>query len=152
MTATDELRQMLDETGVEWHDDGYATTCTAWSSNGITWYGLWRDGSIELLAHHLTPAQAVAATICDNDATPTRQDVAANVDEIIEQAIAATVGRGTCRNVYLVEVCDDLLESWLPLAVYLHREAAEDCAEALRKEEDGVRQFARVSELKVVDE
>lgn len=73
MTPTDELRRLLDETGVEWHDDGYATTCTAWSSNGITWYGLWRDGSIELLAHHLTPAQAVAATICDTDATPTRQ-------------------------------------------------------------------------------
>ena len=32
----------------------------------------------------------------DNDATPTRQDVAANVDEIIEQAIETTVGRGTC--------------------------------------------------------
>lgn len=63
MSATDELRRMLDEAGVEWHDDGYATTCTAWSSNGITWYGLWRDGSIELLAHHLTTEQAIAATV-----------------------------------------------------------------------------------------
>lgn len=61
------------------------------------------------------------------------------------------MGRGTCRKVYLVETSDDLLESWYPVAVYLHRESAEDCAEALRKEEDGIKQFARVSELKVVD-
>ena len=72
MTETNELRCMLDEAGVEWHDDGYETTCTVWTANGITWHGLWRDGSIELLAHHLTP----------------------------EQAITATVGRGTCRMVY----------------------------------------------------
>ena len=57
---------------------------------------------------------------------------------------------GTCRKVYLVETSDDLLESWFPLTVYLHREAAEDCAEALRKENDGILQFARVVELKVV--
>lgn len=62
-TVTDELRRMLDEAGVEWTDCSHKDTCTAWSSNGITWYGLWRDGSIELLAHHLTPAQAVAATV-----------------------------------------------------------------------------------------
>lgn len=61
-TANDILRRMLDEAGVEWHDDGYATTCTVWTANGITWHGLWRDGSIELLAHHLTPEQAIAAT------------------------------------------------------------------------------------------
>lgn len=56
------------------------------------------------------------------------------------------------QKVYLVETSDDLIESWYPLAVYLHREAADDCAEALRKEEDGIRCFTRVSELKVVDE
>lgn len=63
MNATEDLRRLLDEAGVEWHDDGYATTCTVWTANGITWHGLWRDGSIELLAHHLTPAQAIAATV-----------------------------------------------------------------------------------------
>ena len=56
------------------------------------------------------------------------------------------------KKVYLVETSDDLIESWHPTGVYLHREAAGDCAEALRKEEDGVRQFARVIELRVVDE
>lgn len=64
-----------------------------------------------------------------------------------EQAITATAGAGTCHTVYLVEVSDDLIESWHPIGVYLHRESAEDCAKALRREEDGVRQFARVVEL-----
>lgn len=54
--------------------------------------------------------------------------------------------------VYLVETSDDLIESWHPIGVYLHREAADDCAESLRGEHDGIRQFARVVELKVVDE
>ena len=75
MTETNELRCMLDEAGVEWHDDGYETTCTVWTANGITWHGLWRDGSIELLAHHLTPEQAIAATVgrgtCEADETET---------------------------------------------------------------------------------
>ena len=54
--------------------------------------------------------------------------------------------------VYLVEVSDELLESWSPFAVFLHRhrESAEDYAEALRGKDDGVLCFARVSELKVV--
>lgn len=59
----------------------------------------------------------------------------------------ATVGAGTCHTVYLVEVSDDLIESWHPIGVYLHRESAENCAKALRREEDGIRQFARVVEL-----
>ena len=63
MSATEELRRLLDEAGVKWHDDGYATTCTVWTANGVTWYGLRRDGSIELLTHYLTPEQAVAATV-----------------------------------------------------------------------------------------
>ena len=71
---------------------------------------------------------------------------------IADELNAAMVGRGTCRKVYLVETSDELIESWYPIGVYLHREAAEDCAEAFRKKEYGVRQFARVSELKVVDE
>ena len=70
-----------------------------------------------------------------------------------EQAIEriATLGAGTCRTVYLVEISDDLLESWYTIAVYQCREAAESRAEALRREVDGVRHFARVSKLKVVD-
>lgn len=55
------------------------------------------------------------------------------------------------QKVYLVEVSDELLESWFPSAVFLHRESAEDYAEALRGKDDGVLCFARVSELKVMD-
>ena len=62
MSATDELRRLLDERGVEWDDEGYPTTCTVWASNGIVWHGLWRDDCIELIAH-LTPAQAIDATL-----------------------------------------------------------------------------------------
>ena len=62
MTATDDLRRLLDERGVEWCDDGYPTTCTVWVSNGIVWHGLWRDDCIELIAH-LTPEQAIDATL-----------------------------------------------------------------------------------------
>lgn len=62
MSATDELRRLLDERGVKWGDDGYPTTCTVWASDGIVWHGLWRDGCIELIAH-LTPAQAIDATL-----------------------------------------------------------------------------------------
>lgn len=59
-------------------------------------------------------------------------------------------GRRTCQKVYLVETSDDLIESWYPIGVYLNSEAAGYCAEALRGEVDGIRQFARVVELKVV--
>lgn len=125
MTATDELRALLDERGVEWEDfDGEPTWAGGdgrmyYARQEFTFAGL--TGNVTV--YHLTPAQAIAATL----------------------------GLGTCRKVYLVETSDDLLESWYPIAVYLHRESAEDCAEALRKEEDGIRQFARVSELMVVD-
>ena len=68
MTATDELRRLLDERGVEWSDGGYAETATVWEADGILWHGLWRDGAIELVAT-MTP----------------------------EQAVEATLGRGTCR-------------------------------------------------------
>lgn len=56
------------------------------------------------------------------------------------------------QKVYLVEISDELLESWHPMGAYLHKEAAEDCAESLRGEYDGIRQFTRVVELKVVYE
>ena len=71
MSATDELRRLLDERGVEWRVGDYPTTCTVWESDGIVWHGLWRDGCIELIAWQVTP----------------------------EQAIDATLGRGTCRDV-----------------------------------------------------
>ena len=67
MTATDELRRMLDERGVE-HFDGYADT--AWDVDGIRY----------LANDHLRlEGRMVLRRTC----TP-------------EQAIEATLGRGTC--------------------------------------------------------
>lgn len=63
MTATDDLRRLLDERGVEWRVGDYPTTCTVWESDGIVWHGLWRDGCIELIAWQVTPAQAIDATL-----------------------------------------------------------------------------------------
>ena len=62
MTATERLRAMLDERGVEWSDGGYGNTATVWEANGILWRGLWRDGAIELVAT-MTPEQAIEATL-----------------------------------------------------------------------------------------
>ena len=78
MTATDELRRMLDERGVE-HFDGYADT--AWDVDGIRY----------LANDHLRlEGRMVLRRTC----TP-------------EQAIEATLGRGTCHPV----ANDNLTES-----------------------------------------
>jgi predicted RNA-binding Zn-ribbon protein involved in translation (DUF1610 family) len=77
-SATDELRRMLDERGVEWtapnsilRDD-----MTSWVANGFD-YDAFEvpDGTLVLSAAH------------QDDLTP-------------EQAIAATLGAGTCHNVH----------------------------------------------------
>ena len=131
-SETERLRAMLDERGAEHYDrcdvtewvgsDGEICHTSAIYSNRAT---------VLVLRKCTTPEQAIAATLGDSVATGERQGVA---------------------KVYLVEVSDELIESWHPLGVYLHKESAEDCAEAYRREEDGVRQFARVIELKVMDE
>ena len=76
MTATDELRRLLDERGVEWKaGDTYRLFVTSWKdADGHGWtFVEYRDGSFsKLTAYHLTPAQAVEATL----------------------------GRGTCKNVH----------------------------------------------------
>ena len=82
-SATERLRALLDERGVKWGDDGYPTTCTVWASDGIVWHGLWRDDCIELIAH-LTP----------------------------EQAVEATLGRGTCHKVKR-EDATDMFDHWV---------------------------------------
>ena len=71
MTATDELRRILDERGVEWDYGITGAASTMFNANGVelTFIGM-RDG-----------------VTCSTILTPA-------------QAIAATVGRGTCRMVY----------------------------------------------------
>ena len=70
------------------------------------------------------------STLGDSDATGERQRVAGKV--------------------YIVEACDELIESWCPLGVYMSREAAGKHAESLRGEVDGVMSFARVVEMEVL--
>lgn len=82
---------------------------------------------------------------------PCKPDIFLETYEPADGDADDATGAGTCRKVYLVETSDDLIESWYPIGVYLHREAAEDCAESLRGEHVGIRHFARVVELKVVD-
>jgi hypothetical protein len=80
-TATERLRALLDERGVEWDaddeamDDGSLSQVTYWYCNGIEWSA---DGRDEYLAFDavqlLTPEQAIAATLGRED-TYTREDV-----------------------------------------------------------------------------
>ena len=94
MTATDELRRLLDERGVE-HYDGTeltlwdyeqtseSTGCYRCSADEI------RDGFVNLWMHHLTP----------------------------EQAIDATLGRGTCEVIGFDDGYDEGLDGeWFALA------------------------------------
>ena len=76
MTATEELRRMLDERGVEWsaiHD-----TCTSWQMpvGNQMWDGfripVWYDGTLHVECV-MSPTQAIAATVgagtCEADET-----------------------------------------------------------------------------------
>ena len=91
MTATDDLRRLLDERGVEWCDDGYPTTCTVWVSNGIVWHGLWRDDCIELIAH-LTPQQAIDATLGRGECRPVFEVDATSEDERVGEYVCSECG------------------------------------------------------------
>lgn len=66
MTATDELRQMLTEAGVEWDYGITGTASTRFNANGVelTFIGM-RDGVT--CSTILTPAQAIAATVGDGE-------------------------------------------------------------------------------------
>lgn len=88
MTATDELRRMLDERGIEYRvydEPDESIICTCWEACGFLWDADDREERIYLSADRLI--------------TP-------------EQAIAATLGTGTCQV--------DTTENWLPAERY-HR-------------------------------
>lgn len=67
MSTTEVLRRMLDERGVEWGaNDTYRLLVTSWKdASGHSWAFMeHRDGSFsKLTAYHLTPEQAIAATL-----------------------------------------------------------------------------------------
>ena len=73
MTATDELRRMLDERGWHWWA-GDDERKTLWESNGLTW---------EYFNDENGDAWLGFLGACEQDIAP-------------EQAIEATLGRGTC--------------------------------------------------------
>lgn len=80
MTATDELRRLLDERGVEWWKPVQmeGSEYTRWhDANGMEWTTSEIHGSRKLRigASFITPEQAIAATLGDSDATATRQGV-----------------------------------------------------------------------------
>lgn len=85
MTATDELRRLLDERGVEWKDYNHDNH-TWWSDdNNIGWHAENRPavtGSYVKIEAVLTP----------------------------EQAIAATLGRGTCE--WILDHSGTLYDKW----------------------------------------
>ena len=68
MTATDELRRLLDERGVEWHESVTDLSLqTSWSTKkNFCSFSEWNehvDIADTLTVYHATPAQAVEATL-----------------------------------------------------------------------------------------
>lgn len=64
MKATDRLRELLDERGVEWQDDSsrYGVLRTVWKNNGVTCVAAEVSGLLRT-SGYLTPEQAIAATL-----------------------------------------------------------------------------------------
>ena len=86
MSATDDLRALLNERGVEWcaGEDEYDRK-THWESNGLTWEYFNDDNGDAWLGF---------LGACESDVSP-------------EQAVEATLGRGTCHPI----ISDNLTES-----------------------------------------
>lgn len=67
MSATERIRAMLDERGVEWRErvwGGKHSVTTFWHARGVRWhYRENRFGEVRLHADGLTPEQAIEATL-----------------------------------------------------------------------------------------
>lgn len=130
--AIERLHELLDERGVEWDTFPVGNTeCTHWTNRDGRWCEAIICGSQRLHVNILgaSPEQAIAATL-GNDGVAER-----------------------IKSVYLVMVADDLLEDGTPLCAYLDVPSAEQRASRERcVDEDGVRHYAWVTEVKVVDE
>ena len=64
MTATDDLRRMLDGRGVEWWDSRYGEL-VVFQVDGVKWFAndSYLNGKLELSAVAVTPEQAIAVTL-----------------------------------------------------------------------------------------
>ena len=128
MSATDELRRMLDERGVEY--ESISDTCTYVGETQLTEY---EPGIVGLQMRNLTPEQAIAATL--GGSTLTAHDVWEAIGnhgvsqlQAIADELNAVMGGGECeayRDEYGVWHCsscekgadkitgsDGALESW----------------------------------------
>ena len=86
MTATDELRRLLDERGVEWWaGEDECDRKTHWESSGLTW---------EYYNDENGDAWLGFLGACESDVSPA-------------QAIDATLGRGTCHAVFEVDAMSE---------------------------------------------
>lgn len=88
LTATDELRRMLDERKIEhWDGDEY----TLWGANREGWYDYnaheGADGTLHVHMHNLTPEQAIAATL----------GVTGKVSAKVNEQAANDTDAGTCQ-------------------------------------------------------
>ena len=63
MTATDELRRLLDGRGVEWGNCVGPFPQTAFSVNGVVWQVKELVAGLDVSTRYLTPEQAVEATL-----------------------------------------------------------------------------------------
>lgn len=94
MTATERLRQLLDERGVEWEEPDPYQDATAWVGSN----------NIEYVAHEGISFDGPTGRLILFCLTP-------------EQAVEATLGRGTCKVVgHGMTVCDDAEFHWYGLS------------------------------------
>ena len=102
MSATDELRRLLDERGVEYEAERIdSSNYFTWGENDCYSYTEYPDGTV-LRIWDCTPEQAIAATL--GNSTLTADDVLNAVYkhgahwQAIADELNATLGRGTCRS------------------------------------------------------
>lgn len=76
MSATERLRKLLDERGVEWQDQEGPFPITAWESNDVIWVAkAYRTGVFSVETRPVTPEQAIAATLGGQPAKLTAEQV-----------------------------------------------------------------------------
>lgn len=86
MTASEKLRSLLDERGVEWRErvwGGKHSVTTFWHARGVRWhYRENRFGELRLHADGLTPEQAIAATLGCGECKPMTYDNGYSMDRV----------------------------------------------------------------------
>ena len=119
MSATDTIRAMLDERGVEWSaTDTYRLLVTSWNdASGHSWAFMeHRDGSFsKLTAYHLTPEQAIEATLGrgENEQLRKERDALDHLTDVLN----ATNDGLLAENAKLRELVRDMWDWLAPTAI-----------------------------------